>query len=162
MCGHKPFLLATVSTYRATTRNSLTTLLAWNETEIGSHVTKRRVLNNAFSDRAVRSAEPFVIQHVDRWCDLIVETGHFGSSWTPSINMAEWSNYLVLDMFTELCFGKSFHIKEPGNEKYRFVPHLMTEYAELLHLVYLPLLIYRLMLSGCRLLHRPLVVSGLD
>jgi cytochrome P450 len=37
-----------------------------------AHARKRRVLNSAFSEKAIRSAETFVVKHVDRWTELII------------------------------------------------------------------------------------------
>jgi cytochrome P450 len=37
----------------------------WNATNVEAHARKRRVLNNAFSDRALRGMEPFLISNTE-------------------------------------------------------------------------------------------------
>jgi cytochrome P450 len=97
------------------------------------HGRKRRVLNNAFSDKALRSAEPFILSNTDRWCELIgQEAGSDGGEWSPPLNMADWVNYLVFDILGDLCFGQSFDMKERDSTM-RYVPHLMVEFLELMH-----------------------------
>lgn len=103
----------------------------WNVTSVETHARKRRVLNNAFSDRALRGAEPLVHANVDRWLELINEqTGD--KQWSQSLNMAEQANYLVFDILGDLCFGKCFNMKEPGSDL-KSIPSLMTTFLELMH-----------------------------
>lgn len=106
-------------------------MTTWNSTNLETHGRKRRVLNHAFSEKALRSAEPFVISNTDRWCEVIAdeinETG-----WSKSLNMADWVNYLVFDILGDLCFGKSFDMKEKDSDM-KYVPHLMVEFLALMH-----------------------------
>ncbi|MCJ1462456.1 hypothetical protein MMC07_001058 [Pseudocyphellaria aurata] len=84
----------------------------WNCVDNAKHAKKRRVLNHVFSGKAVRSAETFVIQHVNRWCELLGENTE--NEWSTPRNMALWADYLVFDILGDLLFGKSMRIKEPG------------------------------------------------
>ncbi|KAL8724863.1 MAG: hypothetical protein Q9181_006644 [Wetmoreana brouardii] len=68
----------------------------WNCTNKLVHARKRRILNAAFSDKAIRAAEPYVIQHADRWCQLLLNDA--GDVWSAPRDMAEWSNGLVFDI----------------------------------------------------------------
>ena len=97
----------------------------WNVTDIEVHARKRRVLNNAFSDRALRGAEPLIHSNVDRWLDLIKTQIPSGEEWSLSLNMAQQVNYLVYDILGDLCFGESFGMKEPDN-RMRRMPEIMT------------------------------------
>lgn len=87
------------------------------------------MLNQAFSESALRSAEPFVHSNVDRWLELLDQrsqkTGDF-------INVAEEINYLVFDILGDLCFGKSFDMKEPDSDM-RYVPQVMATFLTLFH-----------------------------
>lgn len=103
----------------------------WSVVDKQKHARKRRVLSSAFSESAIRSAETFVIKHVDRWCDLLGDEGKEG--WSQPKDMAEWSDYLVFDILGDLCFGKSFGIKEPGENRLRSLPKCIGSYVELLH-----------------------------
>lgn len=106
------------------------TINTWNCTDIEVHQRKRRVLNNAFSDKALRSAEPFILANVDRWCELLGQEA--GSGWSKSLNVADWINYLVFDILGDLCFGKSFDMKEPSSQM-RYVIELMGEFLQVMH-----------------------------
>ena len=93
------------------------------------HARKRRVLNHAFSDKALSSSEPIIIRHVDRWCDLLVD----GPGWSEHRNMTEMADYLLFDILGELCFGKSFETKEPGDNPNKCVPHNIAVYMQLMY-----------------------------
>ncbi|PQE16354.1 Benzoate 4-monooxygenase cytochrome P450 protein [Rutstroemia sp. NJR-2017a WRK4] len=86
------------------------------------HARKRRVLNHAFSPEAIRSAENFVIQHVDRWNEILID-GNDGRDWTEPVNISEMIDYLVHDILGDLCFGRSLDLKEPGENQFRHIPH---------------------------------------
>ncbi|KAL8668549.1 MAG: hypothetical protein Q9168_006823 [Polycauliona sp. 1 TL-2023] len=68
----------------------------WSATNHAEHARKRRILNAAFSDKALRNSEPYIIQHVDRWCELLVSGT--GGEWSQPRDMAEWSDRLVFDI----------------------------------------------------------------
>ncbi|PQE05267.1 benzoate 4-monooxygenase cytochrome P450 protein [Rutstroemia sp. NJR-2017a BVV2] len=82
------------------------------------HARKRRVLNQAFSPEAIRSAENFVIQHVDRWNEILID-GNDGREWTEPVNISERIDYLVHDILGDLCFGRTFDLKEPRENQFR-------------------------------------------
>lgn len=108
-------------------------LTTWNSTTIDVHARKRRVLNQAFSADALKDAEPFVLSNAERWCQLISDEASKGQDgWSDSLNMADWVNWLVFDILGDLCFGKSFDMKEPGSNL-RFVPHMMAEFLVIMH-----------------------------
>jgi cytochrome P450 len=109
-------------------------LTTWNSVDKEIHARKRRVLSNALSDKAMRNAEPFVQYHLDRWCELLDQNIDTGAEWSPSLNMAEWANHLVFDILGDLCFGKSFDMKESGIGL-RFVPNLMINFMSTFHCV---------------------------
>jgi cytochrome P450 len=105
----------------------------WNSTNKAVHARKRRVLNSAFSDKALKSAEPFVHANLDRWCELLEEQIESnGGEWSESLNMAEGANYPIFDILGDLCFGRPFDMKEDGSQL-RHVPELMTKFLAILH-----------------------------
>lgn len=85
------------------------------------HARKRRVLNTVFSEKSLRSMEPFLVKHVSRWCALLVDGD--GSIWSAPRKMSEICDYLVLDLLCDLCFGQSVDTKEPRENEYRKIPH---------------------------------------
>ncbi|KAK3678990.1 hypothetical protein LTR78_001443 [Recurvomyces mirabilis] len=121
----------TESYYRVWPHN-INFINTWNVTNIEAHSRKRRVLNQAFSGRALRGAEPHIHTNVDRWLQLIKEKIVAGTEWTKSLNMAYEANYLVFEILGDLCFGKSFDMKEPGSDT-KNIPDLMGSFLQLMH-----------------------------
>lgn len=109
----------------------------WSTTNISQHARKRRVMNYAFSENALRAAEGFLHSNTDRWLELLGELPTEDSKWSVSLNMCDWMNWLVFDILGDLCFGKSFDMKEPGS-KQRHIPEMMISFLELLHPVSVP------------------------
>lgn len=97
-------------------------------TEKNAHRRRRRNLEYAFSDRAVRSAEPFVIEHTDRWGPLLAEGAK--DSWSEPRNMTEWSDNFVFDILCDLCFGWTYETKNPGPNKLKTIPHDVAQYMK--------------------------------
>jgi cytochrome P450 len=95
------------------------------------HARKRRVLNYAFSENALRGAEVFIQSNVDRWLELIGQRKQEKGEWTRPTNMADQVTYLVFDILGDLCFGKCFDMKEPDS-KQRHVPEIMVTFMELI------------------------------
>lgn len=93
-----------------------------------AHGRKRKMLNQAFTEKAIKNAASFISQHVDRWIELISETAE-GETWTKSRNMASWNDWLVFDILGDLCFGRSFDTKEPGPNPIRDIPHHIVNYC---------------------------------
>lgn len=104
-----------------------TELNTWHCIDNAKHSSKRKVLNHIFSENSVRSAETFVIQHVNRWCELLGENTE--KEWSAPCNMAHWADYLVFDILGDLCFGKSMKIKEPGENKLKAVPDFIASFT---------------------------------
>jgi cytochrome P450 len=90
-------------------------------TDLKLHSQKRKVLNNVFSDKALHSAEAFIVKHVDRWIELSINDN--GETWSKPKNMSEWADYLILDILGELCFGVSLNTKEPEDNPFKDIPH---------------------------------------
>jgi cytochrome P450 len=109
----------------------------WNATSVAVHSRKRRVLNYAFSEGALRSAEGFLHTNIDRWLELLSATADKDGEWTSPQNMCEWVNWLVFDVLGDLCFGKSFDMKEKDS-KLRHIPEMMIGFLEILHPVCIP------------------------
>ncbi|KFY09577.1 hypothetical protein V492_05436 [Pseudogymnoascus sp. VKM F-4246] len=96
------------------------------------HARKRRVLNSVFSEKAIRSAEAFVVKHVDRWTELLID-GNDGKEWTAPQNMSNLAEYLVFDIMGDLSFGTSFELKEPGENQFRHIPHTIADYMQFMY-----------------------------
>jgi len=116
-----------------------------NTTDNAVHAKKRRILNLVFTDKAVKSAGEFVYRHVDRWHELLVPSPasnlnfanggekRAGVGWGETVNMADKIDCLVFDILGDLCFGKSFGIKEPGENRLKSVPHTIVNYVTFMY-----------------------------
>lgn len=91
-----------------------------NTTDVAAHAKRRRILNTVFTDKLVRSAAAFIIKHVDRWNELSLESSD--DDWSKPTDMSRWTECLVLDIMSDLCFGKSVNVKEPGENPFKAVP----------------------------------------
>ena len=80
---------------------------------------------SVFTDKSIRSAETFIVGHVDRCCDLLLDQGKNGEP----INIAHLADYLVFDIMCDLSFGKSFDVKESPSSQLRTVPHTFENYT---------------------------------
>jgi cytochrome P450 len=97
-----------------------------SEVDKERHAHKRRVLSHAFSDRALKGMEEYILNQIRIFCTQI------GSSPQP-LDMASRCDYLTGDVLGDLCFGQSFGMQEkPGN---RFIPDLVQASARKLLVV---------------------------
>ena len=98
-----------------------------------AHARNRKVLNLAFSEKAIQSAEAFVIQNVDRWNEILVD-GRDG--WSGPMNVAQIANRLSLDIAGNLAFGTSFNLKEPGGGPFKEIPATISMFLKFMYPVY--------------------------
>ncbi|KAH8702535.1 cytochrome P450 monooxygenase-like protein [Talaromyces proteolyticus] len=96
--------------------------------DVAAHAKKRRILNIAFTEKLVRAASGFIIKHVDRWNQLIMDEIDSDSEWSAPVDFSHKVDALIFDIMGDLCFGKSFGIKEPGDNPLKEVPHCIAEY----------------------------------
>lgn len=76
------------------------------------HHRMRRVLNHAFSERALREQEPLVQSHADT---MIQELRKIADD--APINLVEWFNWTAFDVVADLSFGEPFNCLR--SEEYR-------------------------------------------
>ena len=67
----------------------------------------RRLLSHAFSEKAMLQQEPLLKVYVDHLIRSLKETSG------KSTNV-QWYNWTTFDIFSDLCFGESFHCVEKG------------------------------------------------
>lgn len=99
-----------------------------NTVDVAEHARKRKLLNLCFTEKTVRTASEFIIRHVGRWNELLVQD--CGAEWSKPVDFAAAVDALVFDIMGDLCFGKSFDIKEPGANPLKDVSHNITEYMQ--------------------------------
>ncbi|MCJ1308504.1 hypothetical protein MMC25_002157 [Agyrium rufum] len=68
------------------------------------------------------------VDHVDRWNDLLIEGD--GRDWSSPLNINDSCNGLTLDLLGDLCFGRSFDIKEPDDQTFDSIPESIRSYMK--------------------------------
>ena len=116
--------------YEAWQRNA-SAISTLTTTDLALHHKKRRLLNLAFSEKSIRAAEVFFQKHIDRWDELLPDGDN--KDWSQSKNMTEWSDYLVFDILCDLCFGRSLNIKEPGENRFKGMPKVISSYLKFMY-----------------------------
>lgn len=83
------------------------------------HARKRRVLSHGFSDGAMKEMERYILANVRTFCEQVgLGASNESKGWTVPKNMADWCNYLAMDILGDLCFGKAFHMLERPDNRY--------------------------------------------
>ncbi|KAI0165386.1 benzoate 4-monooxygenase cytochrome P450 [Hypoxylon sp. FL1284] len=96
--------------------------------DVAAHAHRRRRLNLCFTEKSVRAASAFVVKHVDRWIDIILEENPIRTEWSSPVDFSNKIDALIFDIMTDLSFGKSFEIKEPGENLLKETSHNIGEY----------------------------------
>jgi hypothetical protein len=113
-----------------------------------THARKRRVISHAFSDKAIRSMDRYILANIAQARNLIAsdvvqaattatqnddvdvdggESKSKGGGWSRPRNMARWADWLTFDIMGDLVFGKAFGMLEsPQN---RFAVDLVSSAA---------------------------------
>jgi hypothetical protein len=104
-------------------------------TDVAVHRRKRKILNQAFTEKSVKHAATFIAQHAERWIDLLVADSDISieSGWSKSRKMSVWDDWIVFDILGDLCFGRSFEIKEPGPNPIREIPNHIIRHVQLFY-----------------------------
>ncbi|KAK3334128.1 cytochrome P450 [Cercophora scortea] len=71
-----------------------------------NHARHRRAVGNAFSDRALRTYEPVLVQYANKMMDTLQQY----ADGTPghAVNIMDWFHFVMFDITSALVFGKSF------------------------------------------------------
>ncbi|KAK8003516.1 general alpha-glucoside permease [Apiospora arundinis] len=94
--------------------------------DVKEHTRKHRLLNISSTEKSVRAVSTFVIRHVDRWHQLLVEGN--GTEWSAPIDFFELLDTLSFDIMGGLSFGKSFDVKERGKNSFKSIPYNIMQY----------------------------------
>ncbi|KAI1302908.1 benzoate 4-monooxygenase cytochrome P450 [Xylaria venustula] len=120
--------------YEAFKRNAhdITTLTC---IDVAAHARRRKHLNLCFTERSIRAASVFVVNHVDRWIQIITKGIQTAGEWSQPMDFSERVDGLIFDIMADLSFGTSFDIKEPGDNPLRHIPHSISEYMRFYYLM---------------------------
>jgi cytochrome P450 len=98
-----------------------------NTVDVADHAYKRKLLNLSFTEKSLRAVSKIMFQHIDRWNELMIGDSN---DWSNPIDFSESVGTLVFDISGDLCFGKSFDTKEPGENPLKAMPHSIEEYVK--------------------------------
>lgn len=83
------------------------------------HRFKRKVLNQGFSDQAIRAFEPTMLHHMDVFVKKLVGPPDYSDDndgWSPPLDMTECCRHLQYDIMGEFGFGQSYQLQtKPDN-----------------------------------------------
>ncbi|KAK7514329.1 cytochrome P450 [Phyllosticta citriasiana] len=97
------------------------------------HARKRRVVSQGFSDAALKSYEPAIMRHVQKFCDVLplglspslMSTPSDKGEWSKPQNMARWCDFLTFDIMAEVIFGMEYNLME--NPEHRYVLEAISD-----------------------------------
>lgn len=102
------------------------------------HTKRRRILNQVFTEKSIRAAGVYITRHIDRWNELLVHGTNESWQWSQSRNLTDWIDALSFDILGDLCFGKSFEIKELEDNPLKVIPHAIAKYVHFTYAVSFP------------------------
>lgn len=80
------------------------------------HSRQKKLLNHAFSERALRDQEPLIMSYID----LFIRRLRAYANREENVNLEEWLNFLTFDIVGDLAFGAPFGCLE-GSEYHPWV-----------------------------------------
>ena len=97
------------------------------------HLFRRRILSQAFSEKALRDAENFLLNNVQTFCDQIGTGAEKPGGWTPKKNLSDWATYFGFDMISDVAFGRAFGMLL--KEETRYIPNVLKRASQFLYYV---------------------------
>ncbi|CZR70108.1 related to cytochrome P450 67 [Phialocephala subalpina] len=99
------------------------------------HALRRRFLNPAFSEKALREAEKLIAVSAKKFSDKLAVGGE--KDWSSPKNMSDWATYFGFDFVSDLGYGQSFGMLE--RDENRWIPNVLKNASIFLYYVgYLP------------------------
>ncbi|KAF2468670.1 benzoate 4-monooxygenase cytochrome P450 [Lindgomyces ingoldianus] len=102
------------------------------------HALRRRVMSPAFSEKALRDAEPLINTTARKLCERLAEAlSCTKDEWSKGFDLQVWIAYYGYDFISDLAFGRSLELLD--REEHRFVPPTLRSASQFLYYVgYLP------------------------
>jgi hypothetical protein len=99
-----------------------------NTIDVAEHAYKRKLLNLCFTEKSLRAASSFIVRNVDRWNQIMLEENDSTTEWSAPVDLTEKLDALTFDIMGDLSFGRSFDIKEPGDNPLKTIPENIVQY----------------------------------
>lgn len=99
----------------------------FNVVDKSVHARKKRVMSQAFSEKAVKGMEPHILSAIRTWTSTLrhdpvidgsrekqqdTNGGNTKPTWSTSRDMAKYSAYMVFDVLGEILLGETFYSSE--------------------------------------------------
>jgi cytochrome P450 len=97
-------------------------------TDVALHAQRRKALGLAFTDQSMKAAIPFMTRHVDRWNEVMPGEKFDDEGWSNAQDVSKWMEFLMIDLFGDVCFGRQNDTKEPGKNPLKVIPHNIARY----------------------------------
>lgn len=81
-------------------------------TSIEDHDRMRKILNHAFSDRALREQEYILQNYTNLLITRLLDRITMANEGFAQVEIGDWYNFTTFDIIGDLCFGESFHSLE--------------------------------------------------
>ncbi|KAF7712325.1 Uncharacterized protein PECH_003592 [Penicillium ucsense] len=91
----------------------------FTETDKKTHERKRRIVSHGFSDGALRSYEPRIMENINKLIERMLSNNTGQDGWTDSINMGDYAGDFAFDVMTSVIYGISYNLQE--SSKCRFI-----------------------------------------
>ncbi|CAG8982085.1 hypothetical protein HYALB_00014013 [Hymenoscyphus albidus] len=101
-----------------------------NTIDPSEHARRRKVLNTCFTDNSVTAVSSLIGQQIDRLHEILLDEHDSTTEWFVSVDFGEKIDHLAFDIMGDLSFGRSFNLKEPGDNSLRTVPHNIIQYLK--------------------------------
>ncbi|KJZ71658.1 hypothetical protein HIM_08970 [Hirsutella minnesotensis 3608] len=111
----------------------------FNAIDKNVHARKKRVMAQAFSDRAVRGMEPHILSAIRDWCAALGDNiGNARSEvhdavWSTPKDLAHWAAYMIFDVLGEICYGETFRTSLGSDNRYFL--DLMVSHVRFLNII---------------------------
>jgi cytochrome P450 len=97
-------------------------------TDVAVHAQRRKALGLAFTDQSVKATIPFIERHVDRWNVVMPGETVDGEGWSEGQDMSKWTEYLMIDTFGDVCFGRQNGTMEREENDLKVIPANIARY----------------------------------
>ena len=101
-----------------------------NTIDPAEHAQRRKMLNTCFTDTSVTAVSSLLCQQIDRLHQILLDEHGSTTEWSSSVDLGEKIDQLAFDIMGDLSFGRSFNIKEPGDNLLKEVPHNIIQYLK--------------------------------
>ncbi|KAI8966500.1 cytochrome P450 monooxygenase-like protein [Daldinia sp. FL1419] len=103
--------------------------------DVSEHTRRRRRLLPIFNEKSLHAASIFIIDHVERWIQILTEDNEIPTEWSSPINLARKFDFLTFDISGDLNFGASFGSKEPTEVSGKLIPDYVSQFLRFHYII---------------------------